>query len=63
MPCCTDRLSLMAGTYGNVDLSLVPSEQLRLIRVVREVRSLKVDSIGLVAKVNGLRIDELVHQF
>ena len=41
MPCCTDRLSLMAGTYGNVDLSSVPLEQLRLACMVREVRSLK----------------------
>ena len=25
MPCCTDRLSLMAGTYGNGCPSLVPN--------------------------------------
>ena len=25
VPCCTDRLSLMAGTYGNGSPSLVPS--------------------------------------
>jgi len=30
VPCCTDRLSLMAGTHGSVDLSLVLAEQLRL---------------------------------
>ena len=35
VPCCTDRLSLMAGTYGNVDLSLVPSEKARYFISVR----------------------------
>ncbi len=27
MPCCTDRLSLMAGTYGSVTLFLVLTER------------------------------------
>ena len=30
MPCCTDRLSLMAGTYGSSCLSLVLTERLSL---------------------------------
>ncbi len=33
MPCCTDHLSLMAGTYGSVRLSPVLTEQLRLILI------------------------------
>ena len=30
MPCCTDRLSLMAGTYGSVGLGVVRKEKPRL---------------------------------
>ena len=37
VPCCTDRLSLMAGTYGNVVLSPVPSGNRFGQLVVREV--------------------------
>ena len=36
---CTDRLSLMGGTYGSVSLSVVLTELLRLINSVRVVCS------------------------
>ena len=70
MPCCTDHLSLMAGTYGSVRLSLVLTEQLRLTLIGLKIYSPKVVAgVGnkpsseserrLVAKVNGTLRDRI----
>ena len=51
MPCCTDRLSLMAGTYGSVDRSSVLTEQLHVDHLWLGRFSLHGGN-DLVAKVN-----------
>ena len=55
VPCCTDRLSLMAGTYGNGSPSLVPSGTAWLANRPWVVY-LRQQEIRLVARCERLRV-------